>query len=508
MARTAQTAGLSQQQSVYHTQSFTDHAGQPAIRVRYHSEPIPSNFHAQPVFTFQIYTTIPLNLEEPSAKRSRTSGASPNAERTILADLIDYVGLQVASEAQRPEPLWEIYAEQQGVFECVEHQRREIAHRKAKKEDPSIPPIPKVVRGLHGRDKTGFAIVIDSQDFKNTEFVANQDGAQGPLWVYFDRKFPSKISWEPRLRLEADPEIMGSDVFGPPELPTVLPELIDATFRRIQRVDGMRSELGMMYFSSCKPFDPLPLIQEMMDIGWDEDEGGPDAEWATETLHNVALRLSLDDYNVSRPNATEFKISSTTGISEPDLRYIIHVPFLNEAGMSDKLEQAARAFTYEITSRLSGNTSISFEFYKPPSKSLSSILTAHRNKNRSKNYIGALTTFSGDPFRAYPITRTERASENDPENVPFVPYRTFIVVLERPDFAQVEGGVLFLLADGGKPKPSADQELPDSMKLELQDYVEMELWRFVADIHLIDLPRLYNLGVQNGHYLGPRSSCC
>ncbi|TIA27500.1 hypothetical protein D6C83_07736 [Aureobasidium pullulans] len=404
---------------------------------------------------------------KPSAKRSRTSGASSNAERTILADLIDYVGLQVASEAQRPEPLWEIYAEQQGVFECVEHQRREIAHRKAKKEDPSIPPIPKVVRGLHGRDKMGFAIVIDSQNFKNAKFVANQDGAQGPLWVYFDRKFPSKISWEPRLRLEADPEIMGSDIFGPPRAP-----------------------------------------DKMMDIGWDEDEGGPDAERATETLHNVALRLSLDDYSVSRPNATEFKISSTTGISEPDLRYIIHVPFLNETGMSDKLEQAARAFTYEITSRLSGNTSISFEFYKPPSKSLSSILTAHRNKNRSENYIGALTTFSGDPVRAYPIARTERAGENDPENVPFVPYRTFIVVLERPDFAQVEGGVLFLLADGGKSKPSADQELPDSMKLELQDYVEMELWRFVADIHLIDLPRLHDLGVQNGHYLHPRSSSC
>lgn len=496
MVRTAQTAGLSQQQSIYHTQAFTDHAGQAATRVRYSgpSEPIPSDFHAQPIFTFQIYTTVSLDLDERSAKRSRTAGSSSDGERTVLTDLINYVGLQVASEAQRPPPLWEIYAEQPSVFTCVEHQRREIAHRKAQREERGNPPIPKVVQGPHGGDKAGFLIIIDSHKFKAGALPpADEDGAQGPLWVHFERKFPPAISWEPRLRLEADPETMQSGIFGPPEPPTVLAERIDATFQRIQRSTEMRSDLGMMYFASCNPSDPPPSVQEMMDVGWNEDEGTPEAERArssgdaSATLQSLAARLSVDDFNIHEPAATDVVISNTTGTPEPDLRYVIYVPFLHQPGMGDKLEQVAKAFTQQITSRLSGQKTISFEFYKPPSKDLSSVLAVHREKCQSENYIGALTTFpnksgehseeSSSRVRAYPIARTEHAVENDPVNVPFEPYRTFAVVLERPDFSREEGCVLFLLADGGKPKPNADQDLPPSMKPELQNYVEMELWR-------------------------------
>ena len=37
---------------------------------------------------------------------------------------------------------------------------------------------------------------------------------------------------------------------------------------------------------------------------------------------------------------------------------------------------------------------------------------------------------------------------------------------------------MFLLADGGKAKPNVDgEDLPPSMKPELQNYVEIELWR-------------------------------
>lgn len=489
MARTAQTAGLSRR-DIYHTQAFTDHAGQSATRVRRSSpdEPIPTDFHAKPVFVFQVYITIPLDLEERSAKRSRIASSSSAAEPTLLTDLVDYIGLSVADGAQRPQPIWEIYAEQQGIFECVEHQRREIAYRKARREDPSIPPIPKVLPSVYTRDKTGFVIVIDSDNFMAGLIPpASEGGDQGPLWVSMDRKFPSQISWEPRLRLEADPETMASGIFGPPEVPTVLPQRVDATFQRIQRLNEMHSNMGMMYFSSCTPSDPPSSVQGTMDVCWDEDEGAPDDEGATytedaiTTLRNLAARLSLDDFNVSRLNTTDIIITNVDGSSEPDLRYVIYVPFLHLPGMGDTLEQAANAFTHEVTSRFSEKKTVSFEFCKPPSKSLSSILKAQREKDEPEDYIGALTTFPNDEgstrIRAHPIALTEHANENDPARVGFEPYRTFIVVLERPDFSQVEGSVLFLLADGGKHKPSADSELPQSMKPEFHDYVEMQLWR-------------------------------
>lgn len=497
MARTAQTAGLGR--AIYHIQRFVDHAGQPATRVRHsrRNEPIPTDFHAQPVFTFQIYTTFPVEFDERPAKRVHDIF---DAERTILTDLIDYVG---SLDVQRPDPIWELYVEQQCPLDCVEHQRREIAHRKARREYTSIPPIPKVVRNwAYDHDgKTGFIIVVDSDSFK-----AGMNGTPGPLWVHFDRKFPSKISWEPRLRLDDpdipddNPEDVNSDIptndmLWSPRAQRILPERVEARFLRIQLVGEMRYDLGYMCFFSCATEDPPSPVQDTMDICWDEDEGTPDdeREMYTQdiitTLQNAAGRLSLDVFNIQKSAETETIISNVAVISDPDLRYVIYVPFLHQFGMDNKLEQVATAFTYEITSRLSGKKTVSFEFCKPPSNTLTSALTAYRARSGPEDYIGAVTTFPNEScdndkedsvfVRAHPIARGEQALENDPALGRFEPYRTFLVVLDRPDFSQIRGGVLFLLADGGKGRPDADanQDRPPRMKVENQDYTEMELWR-------------------------------
>ncbi|KAF1356706.1 hypothetical protein BDV97DRAFT_342474 [Delphinella strobiligena] len=484
MVRTAQTAGLSER-DIYHIQNFVDHAGQPATRIRHSSrnEPIPTDYHAQPVFTFQVYTTFSLDLDERPAKRGFNAF---DAERTILTDLIDYVGSLVAGNAQRPEPLWELYTDQQGAFECVEHQRREIAHRKSKRDDKSIPPIPQVVESLASDDKTGFIIVIDSDNFK-----VGQNGAQGPLWVHFERRFPSKISWEPRLRLDDDPDIPDNGIFGSLQALKILPERVDAMFLRIQRVEEMHSSLGMMYFSSCLPSDPPSSVQDTMDIRWDEDEGTPDDECANHTedaittLQIAAARLSFENFDIRRQAETHITISNVPETSEPDLRYVVLVPFLDQPGLGSNSEEVATAFTHEITSRLSEKKTISFEFCKPPFKTLWSQLASYRTREYPDDYIGALTTFSNDKsgredattVRAYPIARTELAQDNDPERILFEPYRTFLVVLDRPNFSQDKGGVLFLLADGGKSKPDANQDEAPSMKAEHQDYFEMSVWR-------------------------------
>ena len=58
--------------------------------------------------------------------------------------------------------------------------------------------------------------------------------------------------------------------------------------------------------------------------------------------------------------------------------------------MGDNLEEVAKAFTFQVTSRLSGEKTISIECHKPPSESLSSLLTVHREKYQSPNYILSL----------------------------------------------------------------------------------------------------------------------
>ncbi|CAJ2513710.1 Uu.00g018290.m01.CDS01 [Anthostomella pinea] len=63
-----------------------------------------------------------------------------------------------------------------------------------------------------------------------------------------------------------------------------------------------------------------------------------------------------------------------------------------------------------------------------------------------------------------PASPMKHARENDLALMPFGPYRTFVAALERPNFGQADGAVLFLSADF-------------STKPEGEDYIEMDLWR-------------------------------
>ena len=98
---------------------------------------------------------------------------------------------------------------------------------------------------------------------------------------------------------------------------------------------------------------------------------------------------------------------------------------------------------------------------------------------RLADYIGALHNFESPtveeawqpeerpiPRRIYPCTRDEQA----PVNLSFERYKTFIIVIDKPDF--VEGaGVLFLLADGGESKVTPGEHH------EPAGYREVEVWR-------------------------------
>ncbi|KAK5118639.1 hypothetical protein LTR85_008104 [Meristemomyces frigidus] len=137
--------------------------------------------------------------------------------------------------------------------------------------------------------------------------------------------------------------------------------------------------------------------------------------------------------------------------------------------------------------RLERGATVTFDFCKPPRPTLSSIADSHRSYMAAKpaDYVGALKDLSSwtvppklkylpeetpVPKRLYPCTQGEEL----PLNIPFERYKTFIVVLDKPDF--IEGtGVLFLLTDGGHGLKRLQSE--SNMFYEEPDLAETLVWR-------------------------------
>lgn len=315
--------------------------------------------------------------------------------------------------------------------------------------------------------------------------------------------------------LEGAPEMMVEDEDGAREIPAVLPEMMDVSVTRARNTEGMGETLGGMLFSSCSPAEDyderddsdvgLVRVQGMMDVSLDEDEGTADAEnalgldAAVRHLQDIAARLSAGEFDISRSSPTTIAISNARGQAEPNLRYVVYIPFLHLLGMDDLLEAAAGAFVHELGSRFTSDKTYHLEFVKSPSTAVWSILETQRRRNDPENYIGGLTTFpkahndtskveKGGTTRAYPIARSERAEDNDPTTARFEACRTFVVILDRPGFGTVGGGVRFLLADGGKWRDLVEEGDTESldgteevkgmeMNMDMVDYVEMQTWR-------------------------------
>jgi hypothetical protein len=176
--------------AVFHKQSFVDHAGQSAVRIRY-DEPealIPQKLAQTPVFAFQIYTTFPIDAEEedeaPAPKRAKGAHSTDGSMSSNLRSMITYLGRGL-NDSQRPAPVYEIYSPQTDAFACVEHQRREIAYRKAHRDEESTILIPKVSKGTDSDlRRTGFLIVFTSDCYKvDLANTSLQYDPNGPLWV-------------------------------------------------------------------------------------------------------------------------------------------------------------------------------------------------------------------------------------------------------------------------------------------------------------------------------------
>jgi hypothetical protein len=433
MVRTAQSAKKGRQQ-VWDEQIFLDHEGKQATRLRsYMSDPdAPDEANEQKsVFVFQIYHTLPLEGD--------------------IRNLVKYFGNDTISDG-RSSPTWEIYDVQPDVFACVEHQRREIAHRKQSSPTSASPSplIPKVVRDpFSDRRRYGFLILVDSDSYRDGVPPTKLVDPSGPLWVHFDRRFPQKSTVDNLSRLEDEPSMAKSVGVSLEEI-EVLPEKLEMVAQRIQNTSVMTNTLSSMY-------DMSKLEDGSWDYGLVEDEGQPPNQTETETLSQQTPESSLQqDLELSSGPGDAVHVTSKSHSAEPDLRYIIYAPFLHPAHTSNTLENVAKTFSSSLISHLPSGLTIHLEFQIPPSPTLSTIISQHRSllTSRPDFTIGALHTIQGQSQqRYYPCTRNESQALFPPKER----YETFAVVLDKENFWE-EQGVLFVMTDGGRFKPLLDEQ--------------------------------------------------
>ncbi|KAI9746310.1 MAG: hypothetical protein M1818_000021 [Claussenomyces sp. TS43310] len=439
MVRTSQTATASH--PVWDEQIFLDHDGKQAKRLRWSFQDLSSDADRTeaPAFAFQIYSTLQLEGD--------------------LDNLIDYLGREIVSDGFYPA--WEVYDVQADEFACVEHQRREIAHRKRISSSPSPSPtsspsplIPKITLAAHDHRRYGFLIVIASDSYRAGVASYDYIDPAGPLWVHFDRRFSQKSIVETISRLEIEPGMAESLGVALDEI-VVLPEMLVMLARRIQNTRAMLISLGTIYGMSMRD-------DGSADYGLDEDEGrSADQMKAAKCPVPGAYEESLQEFQVtSGPGDAVTVISNQHVSSESDLRYLIHIPFLSYSSTNSTLESVAEAFTFSIISFLPAGKTVHFEFHKSPSASLSTIVSFHRSQlsARPDFNLGALSLMEGCGARVYPCTRNEHQTSYPP----IEQYQTFVVVLDKANFVNAQG-VLFVMTDRVKLKPLIGEDRTEDL---------------------------------------------
>ncbi|KAJ5541695.1 hypothetical protein N7494_006771 [Penicillium frequentans] len=449
--------GLKVPNSHWIAQRYRDHANHPAVLMVLRStNPESLMLPPLPGIAIQVYSTIPLDSD---------------------SDYITLCQYLISEAHQNPHVSFEIYAPQPDVFACVEHQRREILHRKHHLPGEGFfPGIAKVAANDNDRLLQGFLIVITSHSFRAAHRRPDYEAESGPLWVNFNRSFPPRAKVDLRSLIDDvghsgfDPSTIGGDDWDDwNEIYWEREELMVKKCRNMYH--QMRELASLLGRSHCD------IMNFEFDYGLDEDEGDPSladqipALEIIESLERKADSLHHKNFDIQVPSREAVLITSTptTAAPESDLHYIIHIAFSYEK-LGFELMCIAQAFTAAVIDNIPDGKTISFEFFSA-SQSLGDILASHRDSMNSRPEIAIGAIHQGS--RNFPQSRSRRGISNDRE-----PYRTFLVIIDRPDFL-TEPGVLFFLTDGNEITDEAMQKIYNlcGPKDERGSYKLYQVWR-------------------------------
>ncbi|PYH31315.1 uncharacterized protein BO87DRAFT_409151 [Aspergillus neoniger CBS 115656] len=288
------------------TQFYLDHTSQPAALLAYKATtPEPEAIH--PAFAIQVCTTVALDQEND------------------LIAICRYLSRKISTS---PWPSFEIYcAPQIDVFACVEHQRREIFHRKdisPSRDEGLFPEIAKVALSREDPEHQGVILVINSYSFRGYRHYAGYEAETArvdlpPPKPDDDEEWEDKI-WPEREELVA----------------------------RNQRDD---------------------VIEDYVyDYSLGKDEGNPNRSVGLPRLEVIEAwqrrtDLLSEEITVAQSCSDKGAIVQTSGpvlILEPGLS--------NENPLT--LEMIGRAFTATILESLPQRKIVNFEFHSGPNQSL------------------------------------------------------------------------------------------------------------------------------------------
>lgn len=360
------------------------------------------DFAANPQFAAQIYSTLPLD-----------------SDYTVLCE---YLYREIDT---RPSMSFEIYSPQSDVFACVEHQRREIAHRKTTiLGEGFFPGIAKAVPNESNRLPQGFLLVITSHSYRDGFRAPEYEDETGPLWVSFNRSFPPKAKVDEHSRLLWVPPAMG-----------YYPSAVEECDISPEREEIMVQKCRQTYH----PFRKLNTVLRLshinnghfdFDYGLNDDEGDPDSVNqlpALEIIESWQLKAGSfphDDFSVRSPAEGVILMTSRLVDAEPDLQYIIYFSFAHTSG---QLSSIAKAFTTAIIKNLPRGKTINFEFHSASSQCLSFILASHNDIMNARPNMAVGAYKHESQTRIVPQDRNEHLPETTLKVTQ--PYQIFSLLL-------------------------------------------------------------------------------
>ncbi|KAE8340456.1 hypothetical protein BDV24DRAFT_133930 [Aspergillus arachidicola] len=322
---------------------YVDHAGNTIILgkvVAYESQFYrPEDGEA---YRLQVYSTTAIQPDE-------------------LSKLYEYLCFQLSQR-----PFLEIYSyNPPDGLACVEHQRREVTHRKRLQAeqrdgeyDESRPPlIPTMRTSFENQFMSGFCFLLTSKSYLQGSFRDNDHGT-GPLWISFDRSLPSavkKLDMIKRLDRPAT-ELRTFAEWGI----LVNPEIRDINVKITTDQSEMGSDLKELMTRIYSTY-----VYGEIDYGLHEPPPPAPSETLTFQRTQQVLEQQREmiegqsvDLNVLHltwgPEHKAVTVTNYSLDSEYDLQYVIYVQFLAdiEQEKTALLETTARTFTAGIISHL------------------------------------------------------------------------------------------------------------------------------------------------------------
>ncbi|KAJ5782358.1 hypothetical protein N7457_004132 [Penicillium paradoxum] len=401
---------------------YSDHLGHAVVLERHVASYTPDPSDLVPI---QIYSLVPLDADHEQL-RAYLMHSFFNEEVLPLFEIYSYCP---------PDP-----------FTCIEHHRREIAHRKQQHRSGVSNPPPLIPLFFCSSSETPIAICVLLRSHSHRLGYTNQEdnlaeAGEGPDFLHFNRCFSSTRSHVDEVQRASYP---------PGEL---TPEAFELSTERMKcQTDVGQTIMNEIFLNAGNPF-----LQYAMDV----DEGeptSPNPESEEQIHQQIIQQIAIGGFFPSpafqiAEDAGIVSITNTPKDAEPDLQYLIYASFLSHlrnTPESSLLKSTARLFTAALLSNLPAQTTVNLTFSIPESMSWSAIHPAHALSQVTDLRIGALHTFSANEDETPAPHRIPPSYPHDSIYAARVglstPYRVFAVVLDRANFVS-EAGIYFYMAD-------------------------------------------------------------